>query len=107
MDIRSISPEFFTNALPEGVDIIIASPPMLLQHLPKSNRGNTLPGKGAQQCLAQLINYLNETELGGVGFIWSTTELQPPSPHVIFLLGEESLVEARKGGSSAYRNTRV
>jgi hypothetical protein len=47
MDTRSISPEVFTNAIPEGVDIMLARLLMMTHHLPKAHRGNILPGQGA------------------------------------------------------------
>ena len=39
MDARAITPELFTQAFPAGVDLIITSPPMLPQHLPRETRG--------------------------------------------------------------------
>ena len=45
MDTRSILPEVFTNIILEGVDIILTIPTMMAQHLPRSHKGNTLPGR--------------------------------------------------------------
>ncbi len=39
MDAITITPELFTQAFPAGVDLIMTSPPMLPQHLPRTHRG--------------------------------------------------------------------
>ncbi len=54
MDARTITPELFTQAFPAGVDLIITSPPMLPQHLPRETRGQ---GQSAHATIGQ-IRYL-------------------------------------------------
>jgi hypothetical protein len=107
MDTRSISPEVFTNATPEGLHIILTSPPTMAQHLPRAHRGNTLLVHGAPHSIAQLIQYLNEAHPGGVGFIRDTNELKLPTPLVVSLLEQGSLIDDSKCVSVAYRNTQV
>ena len=107
MDIRSISPEFFTDVIHEGADIILTSPPMIAQHLSMAHRGNTRWGEGAPQRLAQLIQYLNEAQSRGLGFIWDTTKLQLLTPHAASLLGWGFFIEAPKCRLGAYHNTRI
>jgi hypothetical protein len=54
-----------------------------------------------------LILHLSAIQSGEVGFVWSTTQLQPPTSQTLSLLGEGSLIEAQKRGSGAYRATRI
>ena len=107
MNTGSISHDVFNATLPEGVDIILASPPRMTKHYPNPYRGITPQVPDATQRLAHLILHLVVKQRGGVGFIWSTTKLQPPTPRALSLLGEGSLIEAHKCGSGAYRATRI
>jgi hypothetical protein len=43
MDVRAISPKLFNIIFPEGIDLILASPPVLATHLSNCNRDHTPP----------------------------------------------------------------
>jgi len=43
----------------------------------------------------------------GLGYIWDSTELYPPTAHTMSLMCQGVLIEAPKSGSKAYRNTRI
>ncbi len=62
------------------MNILLASPPMLAQHLPVIYRGSTLTGQGDPHRMAHLIQSLDEIQRGRVGFIWDTVEDKPPPP---------------------------
>jgi hypothetical protein len=98
MDTRTISPEVSTNAIPEGVDVILASPSMMSQHLLGSQRGTTPPGLSSLHRLVCLIQYLAEAHSGEAGgsVIGDTTELRPQAPHIASLFGTGSLIDAHK-----------
>ncbi len=51
MDARTITPELFTHAFPAGVDLIMTSPLVLPQHLPRELRGQ---GQSAQATIGQI-----------------------------------------------------
>ena len=61
MDAKTITPALFTQAFPEGVDIIMTSPPMLTQHLPRTPRGNGQPSHATLQQIHRLIRHLAST----------------------------------------------
>ncbi len=59
MDIISITPDVFNATLPEGVDIIMASPPRMTRHYPNPYRGINPHALDATQRLAHLIFHLS------------------------------------------------
>jgi hypothetical protein len=81
MDTRTITPALFTQAFPAGVDIIMTSPPMLPQHLPRTHRGNGQPAHATLLQILRLIRHLASTQRGGIGFIWDTPD-RSPSRHI-------------------------
>jgi len=107
VDTRYISPEVFTNAIPERVDVILANRLMMATRLPRAHKGNTCPDQSAPLRPARSIQHLNEAQPGGIDFISDITEIRPSSPHVVSLLGRGYLIDASKCGSGAYRNPQV
>ncbi len=72
MDARTITQELFTQVFPAGVDLIMTSPPMLPQNLPRELRGQ---GQSAHATIGQirhLIQHFAATQEGGIGFVWDT-----------------------------------
>ena len=51
--------------------------------------------------------YLTEAQPERVGYIRDSIELNPPIAHTLSLMGQGSLIDARKCGSGAYRITRT
>jgi len=43
----------------------------------------------------------------GVGYIWNSSELHPPSANTLSLLGQGTLLDASNYGSRTYSNTRI
>ncbi len=107
MDTRTITPAFFTQAFPAGVDIIMTSPPMLTQHLPRTHRGNGQPAHATLQQTLRLIRHLASTQKGGIGFIWDTPVRYPLPAHIIAMMGPSTALNAPKCGSGAHRPTQI
>jgi len=107
MEVRTISPELLNITFPEGIELILASPPVLATHLSSSNRDHTLPGPDIGRHIIRLVLHLSESQPRGVGYIWTSSELHLPSAHILSLLGQGTLLDASKCGSGAYCNTRI
>ena len=107
MDIRTISPDFLTTTFPEGVDLLLASHPMLAHHLPRYHRVHSPMGPDVVRHILHLILNLSEAQSEGVGYIWNPSELNPQFANTLSLLGQGTLLDASKCGSGAYRNTRI
>ena len=107
MDTRTITPALFTQAFPAGVDIIMTSPPMLPQHLPRTHRGNGQPAHATLLKILRLIRHLASTQRGGVGFIWDTPDRSPLPAHILAVMGPSTVLNAPKCGSGAHRPTQI
>jgi hypothetical protein len=108
MDVRTISLELLSAArFPEGIDLILTSPPMLATQLSNSNREHTPPGLNISRHIVCLVLHLSESQPGGIGYIWNSSELHPPSANTLSLLGLSILLDASKYGLGAYRNIRI
>jgi hypothetical protein len=107
MDVRNISPELLRVTIPEGIDRILAIPHMLAIHLSKSKREHPPPGPDIVRHIIRLVPHLSETQPEGVGYIWNSSEIYPPSANTLSLLGQGTLLDASKCGLGAYRNTSI
>jgi hypothetical protein len=104
MDVRIISPEILSVQFPEGIDLILASPPMIATHLSNFNREHTpsdISGSDIIRHITCLVLILSESQPGGVEYIWNSSELHPPSANTLSLLGQGTLLDATKCGSGA------
>ena len=79
MDVRTISPELVRATFPDGVDLLLASPPMQAIHLPGTHRDHTPMGPDVVRHILRLTLYLSEAQSEGVGYLWSSSELHPTS----------------------------
>ena len=107
MDVRAISPELLTTTFPKGMDLLLDSPPMLAHHLPRSHRVHTPMGPDVVRQILHLIMHFFEAQPEGVGYIWNSSDIHPPSANPLSLLGLFTLLDASKCDSGAYRNTRI
>ena len=107
MDLRTISPELLRATFPEGIDLLLARPLMLSNHLSRHHRKYTPSGPDVVRHILRLILHLSKIQPGGVGYLWSSSERHPPSVDTLSLLGQGTLLDASKCGSGAYRNTRA
>jgi hypothetical protein len=99
MDVRTISPELLRATVPEGIDLLLASPPMLANHLLKTHRARTPLGPEGVRHILRLIFYLSETQPEGFGYLWNFVELHPASAKILSLLRKGTLLDASKCGS--------
>ena len=67
MDVRTISPELIRATFPDGVDLLLASPPMQASHLPMTHRDHTLMGPDVVRHILRFNSYLSEAHPEGVG----------------------------------------
>jgi len=107
MDVRTISLELLNITFPEGIDLILVSPSVLASHLSSSNKDHTLPGPDIGRHIIRLVLHLSELQPRGVGYIWTSSELHPPSTNTLSLLEQGTLLDALKCSSGAYRNIRI
>ncbi len=107
MDIRTIFPELLRATFPEGIDPLLASPPMLARRLPRNSRERTPLGPDVIQHILRLILYLSEAQPEGVGYLRNSSELHLASANTLSLLGQGTLLDASQCGSGADRNTRI
>ena len=107
MDVRTISPELLRATFPEGIDLLLAIPPILANNLPMTHRARTPLGLDVVRHILRLIMYLSEAEPEGVGYLWNSSELHPTSANILSLLGQGTLLDASKCGSGAFRNTHM
>jgi hypothetical protein len=107
MDVRTISPELLNVTFPEGIYLILASPPLLTTRLSKPNKEHTPPGPDIGLRILRLVLRLSESQPGGVGYVLNSSELHPPSANTMSLLAQGTLLDASKCSSGAYRNTRI
>ncbi len=98
MDLRTISPELIRFTFPEGIDFILVNPLVLAIQLSKSNRERTPTGLDRDRHILRLLLHLSESQPGGVGYIWNSFELHPPSANTFSLLGQGTLLDASKCG---------
>jgi hypothetical protein len=106
MDVRAIFLELLIATFPEGVDLL-ASPPMLANHLPNTHRERSPMGPDVVRHIHRLILNLSEARIGGVGYLWTFSELHSARASTLPLLGQGTLLDATKCCSGAYRSTRV
>jgi hypothetical protein len=106
-DVRIISPEILIAAFPKGINLILASPPTPSTQVSNTNKARTPQGPDIGRDIIHLILHLSKSQPDGVGYIWNSSELNPPSPNTMPLLGPGSLLDATKRGLVAYRNTRI
>ena len=107
MDARTITPALFAQAFPTGVDLIMTSPPMLAQHLPRAHKGQ---GQSAQATVSQichLTRHLAKSQRGGIGFVWDNPLGYPLPAHVQNMMGPPTVLNAPKCGTEAHRPTRI
>jgi len=107
MDIRTISSELLIATFPEGIDLLLASLPMLANLLSRPHREHTPPGPDVVRHVFRLIMHLSETQRKEIGYLRNSSELHSPSANTLLLLGHRTLLDASKCGSGAYRNTRI
>ena len=69
MDERTITPALFTQAFPSSVDLVITSPPMLAQHLPRAHMGLGQSSHATFSQICHLIRHLATTQKNGIGFV--------------------------------------
>jgi len=72
MNVRTISPELLSVIFPEGIDLILASPPLLEIHLSKSNKEHAPPGPDIGQHIIRLVLHLSEPHPDRAGYIWNS-----------------------------------
>ncbi len=106
MDVRTTSLELLGATFPEGIDLLLASPPILANHFPVTHRERTPMGPDVVRHIFRLILHLSEAQPEGVGYLWNSSELNPASANTLSLLGQGTVIDASKCGSGAYRNTR-
>ncbi len=107
MDVRTISPELLRATIPEGIDLLLASPSMLASHLPMTHRERTPVGPKVVRHILHLILYLSEAQPEGVGDLRNSSKLHPTSANTLTLMGQGTLLDASEYGSGAHRNTRI
>ena len=105
MDARTISLALFTQAFPAGVDLIMTSPPMLPQHLPRAHKGQWQSAHATTGQISCLIQHLAATPEGGIGFVWNIPVGSPLPAHVLSMMGACTVLNAPKCGSGAHRPT--
>jgi hypothetical protein len=69
MDVRTISPELLRATFPEGIDLLLASPSMLVSHITCTHIESTLMGPDVVRHIFHLIQYLFEALPEGVGYL--------------------------------------
>jgi len=107
MDARTITTELFTKAFPERVDLIMNSPPMMPQHLPRTRRGQGQPAHAVVDQISYLIQHLAATQENGIEFVWDTLVGPPLLTYVLEIMGPSTVLNAPKCGSGAHRPTRI
>ncbi len=69
MNVRTISPELLRATFPEGIDLLLASSPMLARHVHKTHRERTPVGPDVARHILHLILYLSETQPERNGYL--------------------------------------
>ena len=70
IEVRSIFLELLRATFPEGIDFLLASPPMLVANiLPMTHRAHTPLGSDVVRHIFRLILYLSEAQSEGVGYL--------------------------------------
>jgi hypothetical protein len=69
MDVRTIFLELLRATFPEGIYLLLVSPPMLANHLSRPHREHTPPGPDIIRHIFRLIMHLSETHPGGIGYL--------------------------------------
>ena len=106
-DIHTISPALLNATFQEGIDLILASPPVLATRAYDPNKDHPLPGPDIARHVTSLVLHISKTHTNGVGSILNSFELHPPSALTMSLMGPGILLDATECGSGAYRNTRL
>ena len=86
MNVRTISPELIRATFPDGVDLLLASPPMQASHLPGTYRDHTPMGPDVVRHILRLILYISEAQSEWAGYFWSSSQLHPTSAITLSLL---------------------
>ena len=107
MDARTITPELFIQASPAGVDLIMASPPMIPQHFPKAHRGQEQSARATVGQIRYLIHQLAASREDGIEFVWDTPVGSPLPAHVKKMMGPSTVQYAPKCGSGTHRPTHL
>jgi len=89
-------PELCTKAFPGGVDLIMTSPPMLPQHLPRAHRGQGQSAQATVGWIRYLIQHLAANQEGGIRFVWDTPVGSPLPAHVKKIMGPSTVLNAPK-----------
>ncbi len=106
-DIRVISPATLGAVFPDGVDLILASPPAPCTRVSLTHSARIPHDADTDHDILRLVLHLFASQSDGVGFIWTSPELHPASADTMSRLGPGSILDATKCGSGAYRNTRI
>ncbi len=69
MEFRIISPELFRAIFPEGIDFLLASPPIVARHVPKTHKDRTPVGPDVVRHILHLILYFSETPPEGFKYL--------------------------------------
>ena len=107
MDARTTTPALFTYAFPAGAYLIMTSPPMLAQHLPRTHKGQEQSAHTTVLQISHLILQLATTHRGGIGFVWDNPLRSPLPAHVQNMMGPSTVLNAPKYGSGAHRPTHI
>jgi hypothetical protein len=99
MDVRTISSELLRATFSKGTDLLLANPPMLARHVPKTHRERTPVGPDVVWHILHLFLYLSETQLEGIGYLWNSSKCHPTSANTLALTGQGNLLNASERGS--------
>jgi hypothetical protein len=69
IDVRTTSTELLTATFPKGIDLLLASQPMMTDHLHMSHMVHTPLGLDVVRHVLNLILHLPEKQPEGVGYI--------------------------------------
>ena len=69
MDVRTISPELLSVQFPEGIDLILAIPPMIATHLSNSNKEHIPPVPNISRHITRIVLHISELQPRGVWYI--------------------------------------
>ena len=107
MDARTITPTVFAQAFVASVDLIMTSPPMLAQHLPRAHWGLGQLAHAIVSQICHLIRHLATTQRSGIGFVWDTPLGSPLPAHVQNMMGPPTVLNVPKCGLGSHRPTRI
>jgi hypothetical protein len=65
-NVRTVLLKLLRATFPEGIDLLLASPPMPASHLPKTHREHTPMGLDVVRHILRLIPYLSKAQPAGL-----------------------------------------